>query len=89
MSNVIKLDDPFSYLINDKTGTIEGVQWFKGNQYVHIELSGKMSTLLKTNSNIGAHELRQLMIMWLALVYPDTLKFDDLEKENLIREETE
>lgn len=89
MAEIIKLDDPFSYTVNDKTQTIEGVQWLKNNQYVGIDLNGHMSTLLKTDKNIEAHELRQLMIMWLALTYPDTLQFDELEKENLIREETE
>ena len=88
MSNVIQIEDPFFYITDDSSRKIVAVQWFKNNQYIEIGIDGKMNTLLKTNGNIQAHELRQLMTMWLALTYPDTLRVDDVEKENEIREET-
>lgn len=85
VSNIFELNDPLSYVIggNDE---IEAVQWFKDNQYITIELSGKTQTLLKTNKNIESHELRQLMIMWLALTYPDCLNFDALDQEKQARD---
>ena len=88
MNNVFNLKDPLSYAINKK-GKIESVQWFRDGQYITIDLDdGSMSTLLKV-SNIKKHELRQLMIMWLCLTYPDCVNFDEVEKEEKIRNSAE
>ena len=68
---------------------IEAVQWFKRNQYVEFRNDGFVSAIQKTDgTGIGKHELRQLMIMWLALNYPDTLSYDELEREENIKADT-
>ena len=87
MDNVFELNDPFSYQIGDN-GKIDAVQWFNGSQYIVINLDGTIETLLLLD-NMQSHELRQLMIMWLALKYPDTLNYDENEKEKLIQESSE
>ena len=89
MGKVIELDDGLGYVFEEDTREIKAVQWFKRNQYVEFRNDGFVQALQKTdNSGIGKHELRQLMIMWLALNYPDTLALDELEREEKIKSET-
>lgn len=85
MGTVTELDDGLIYVFGDDK-EIEAVQWFKRNQYVAFRNDGFVSALQKTDgSGIGKHELRQLMIMWLALNYPDTLAYDELDREEKIK----
>ena len=89
MGTVAELEDGFSYIFGDDPEKIEAVQWLKRNQYVEFRNDGFVSALQKTNgSGIGRHELRQLMIMWLAINYPDTLAYDDLVLEEKIKADT-
>ena len=89
MGTVTEIDDGLSYIFNDETKNIEAVQWLKRSQYVEFKNDGFVSALQKTDgSGIGKHELRQLMIMWLALNYPDTLAYDELEREEKIKADT-
>lgn len=89
MGTVTELDDGLIYVFGDEPEKIEAVQWFKRNQYVEFRNDGFVSALQKTDgSGIGKHELRQLMIMWLALNYPDTLAFDEVEREETIKSDT-
>ena len=89
MGTVTELDDGLFYVFDDDSKKIEAVQWFKGNQYVEFSNDGFVSAMQKTDgTGIGKHELRQLMIMWLALNYPDTLAYDELEREENIKADT-
>lgn len=89
MGEILKLDDGFFYITSNDSDEIEGVQWFKRNQYVIFDNSGYVSAINKSDgSGIEKHELRQLMIMWLALNYPDCLAEDQLSKESKLREDT-
>ena len=87
MGDVVEINDPFSYIISDdgKGDVIEAVQWMnqQTSQMVVIENNG--SIFCSHTLAVPRHELRQLMIMWLALNYPDVLKCDELEKETMIR----
>ena len=89
MGTVTELDDGLIYVFDDDSGKIEAVQWLKRSQFVEFRNDGFVSALQKTDgSGIGKHELRQLMIMWLALNYPDTLSFDEVEREEKIKTNT-
>jgi len=89
MGEVIELDDPFTYVVDDGDGKFVAVQWTKHPNYLTIGLDGKVDSLIKTNCIIPPHELRQLFIMWLALNNPDCLNFEAVETENKIREEAD
>ena len=85
MGRVIEIDDGFGYIHDAETNSIQSVQWFKRSQFVEFKNDGYVEALQKTDgSGISRHELRQLMIMWLALNYPDVLAFDELKKEEKI-----
>jgi len=91
MGTVTEIDDGFSYIFDDDSKTIESVMWMKRGQYVLFRNEGAIVESLQKidGSGIGKHELRQLMIMWLALNYPDCLAFDKLEDEEKIRDDLE
>ncbi len=85
MSDVVVIEDPFSYICDD--GIMSGVTWQRGKtKLLSIMNSGEIQCTFR--GAIPKHELRQLMIMWLALNYPDCLRFDELEKEDRIRDST-
>ena len=86
MRNVIELDDPFTYTCDN--GVFRGVTWQRGTRLLNIDNDGSICCTFDTSAPVPKHELKQLMIMWLALNYPDCLKFDDLEKEETIRNDT-
>lgn len=81
MSNVVSLEDPFTY-IQDK-GRIVAVMWKKEKNYLAISLSGYISRI---GDHPKPHEMRQLMIMWLAIDCPHVLAEDDRWKEQAARE---
>ncbi len=90
MGTVTEINDGLSYITDDDDKGIQGVSWAKRNQDVEFWNDGRVESFIKVDgSGIQKHELKHLMIMWLALNYPDCLKFDDLEKEELIRKDTE
>jgi len=88
VGEVVQIDDPFFYVTGDE-GQIVGVSWqrTKGADIVTIMRDGTLNAVTHL-TNMQNHEMRQLMIMWLALEHPDCLNFDPLEEENKIREET-
>lgn len=89
MGTVTEIDDGLYYIFGDDPQKIEAVQWHKRNQFVEFRNNGYVEALQKTDdSGIGKHELRQLMIMWLALNYPDTLVYDEIEREEKIKADT-
>ena len=89
MGTVTEIDDGLSYIFDDDSDNIAAVSWFKRNQYVEFNCDGRVTALIKTDgSGIQRHELKHLMIMWLALNYPDCLAYDDLEKEEVIKKAT-
>lgn len=88
MGTVTNLDDGLRYVFGDNN-EIEAVQWFKRKQHVEFKNNGFVSSIQKTDgSGICRHELRQLMIMWLALNYPDTLAYDEVAREEEIKSNT-
>ena len=85
--NVVDIDDPFSYIFDN--GVFGGVVWQRGNRrLLSIDNNGAIFCSFNAEPIIPKHELRQLMVMWLALNYPDCLRFDHLEKEKEVRRET-
>ena len=87
MSNIIELDDPFTYTCDD--GMFKGVTWQRGaTRLLSIDNDGTICCTFGMSKPVPKHELKQLMIMWLALNYPDCLRFDDLERETTIRNDT-
>lgn len=85
MGDIVHLPDYLHYILGDNGG-IQAVQWFRDNNYLTFESSGKVDSLLRADNNIQKHELKELMIMWLALNYPDVLQFDHLESEETKRD---
>ena len=84
--NIIELNDPFNYIV-DSEDNFTGVQWMnKRGQIAQFDCDGEVFS--SHTIPIPKHELRQLMIMWLALNYPDCLNYDDNEKEIKIRNST-
>jgi hypothetical protein len=87
MGTVTEIDDGLVYETDNNK--IAAVSWQKRGQFVHFRNDGFVSALQKIDgTGIGKHELRQLMIMWLALNYPDTLAYDELEREEKIKVDT-
>lgn len=84
MGEVVELKDPFSYIMAGKD--IDGVMYTKGEDYgdacIEIVNYDDKHVLVRCRlgcsaSRISKNDLKQLMIMWLALDYPDVLKFDE------------
>jgi len=89
MGTVTEIDDGLSYEF-DENAVCVGVNWNKRQQIVDFQNSGYVNALVRTDgTGIGRHELKELMIMWLALNYPDTLAYDKLEREEKIKADTE
>lgn len=85
-AEIIKLSDPFFYVFDDENeNEILAVMWRRDRDYMQFSLNGSFYSSTKYIPN---HELRQLMIMWLALMYPDALSYDHLENENAIKKAT-
>ena len=85
MAEIIELNDPFTYVMDRKEGKCIGVKWERNNKFLSIFLNGQIVSFVY--DDIPPHELKQLMIMWLSLKYPDVLNFDDLEKNTKIKED--
>ena len=87
MNNIIELNDPFSYICDN--GVFGGVTWQRDiTRLLSINNDGGIYCTFGIQKPVPKHELKQLMIMWLALNYPDCLNFDDLERETTIRNDT-
>jgi len=86
VGNIIEIEDPFSYIIDN--GDITGVVWQRGNNIVQFDRDGTIN-VIGYIKNIKNHELRQLMIMWLALEHPGCLNFDIQTEEGKIRNDTQ
>lgn len=78
MDNVIQLNDPFSYILEQgpEKETIVGVQRRNRDGSV-LELHNDGFVGCYNDHFIPKHELKQLMIMWLALNYPDVVNWDE------------
>lgn len=84
MSNVVEMPEKLNYIVFEKNGheNIDGVSWKTGNAEINIFNSGHVNGWYKNSlhefrSDIPKNELKQLMIMWLALNYPDCLAIDE------------
>lgn len=82
---VIELKDPFTYVFDDKTRRVIAVMWKKGKSHLAFGGSGFVD---KIGESPKPHELRQLMVMWLAINYPDQLSFDAMKEEAKIKNST-
>lgn len=77
MGEVIQMKDPYSYFMNDK-GKAIGVKFERAGTYIAICNDDDLVRILADQEcSMHKSELKQLMIMWLALNYPDVLKFDE------------
>jgi hypothetical protein len=76
MGTVTEIDDGLSYVLDDAK-KLTAVKWSKRNQFVEFKIDGSVTCQQNDGFGIGKHELKELMTMWLALNYPDVLKFDD------------
>lgn len=76
--NITELYDPFAYVVADDDDKIIAVRWHRENNYVRFDRDGTVS-FAGSEKNIDNHELKQLMIMWLALEHPKCLDFDATE----------
>lgn len=76
MGTVTELNDPFEYITDAVTEKLIGVSWCDRIYSMAIMSNGEVITN-SLEVEIPKHELKQLMIMWLALEYPDSLNIDD------------
>ena len=74
--NVIAFPENFYYDIQDEgdTKVIHGVIWKRGDDELYIGRDGGVQT---NTDSIPKNELKELMIMWLALEYPDVIEWDE------------
>ncbi len=77
-SNILEFPDPLRYLL-DTDQKINGVAWIRGKEEISLFLDGTINITGKDHIVLPRKDLSDLMVMWLALNYPETLKFDDEE----------
>ncbi len=78
MGQVVKMKELHSYIMNGQN--VNGVAYEKDGEFIEIENLLEKSAMVRCFSgriSIRKNDLKELMIMWLALNYPDVLKFDD------------
>ena len=72
MGEVIEFPDKFYYRTDDDNNILGC-----GGEGFNIDNIPKNKVLLDENVTMDRSDLKELMIMWLALNYPDVLAFDD------------
>ena len=78
MGEVVEMKELHSYIMNGKK--VAGVAYEKDGEFIEIENLLKKSAMVRCFSGripITKNDLKQLMIMWLALNYPDVLQYDE------------
>lgn len=72
MNNIVDFPDPYNYVL-DADDNIIGVS--KGNCEI-FNIVGSPLVSVDIENPIPKSELKELMVMWLALNYPDVVAFD-------------
>lgn len=78
MGDVINLEDPFCYVMDGKE--CAAVKWQRGRNSVHFSMEGHIECDIK---QIPPHELKELMVMWLGVKYPDKINWDNEHGETI------